>query len=51
MVVKVDALTEEFADRKGRKELLESYLETSEAGEPWMIPAEQFDIKESGRCP
>lgn len=46
MVVKVDALTEEFADRKGRKELLESYLETSEAGEPWMIPAEQFDIKE-----
>ena len=44
--MKVDALTEEFADRKGRKELLESYLETSEAGEPWMIPAEQFDIKE-----
>lgn len=46
MVVKVDALTEEFSNKEGRKALLESYIETSESGEPWMIPAEQFDIKE-----
>lgn len=46
VVVKVDALTEEFADKAGRKRLLQEYLETSEVGEPWMIPAEAFEVKE-----
>lgn len=46
IIVKVDALTDEFASPAGRKKLRESYLETSEVGEPWMIPAEQFDVKE-----
>lgn len=46
IIVKVDGLTDEFASKEGRKKLLEQYIETSEAGEPWMIPAEQFDIKE-----
>lgn len=46
MIVKVDALTEEFSNKAGRKKLLEDFIESSEAGEPWMIPAEQFDIKE-----
>ena len=46
MIVKVDGLTEEFSNKEGRKKLLEQYIESSEAGEPWMIPSEQFDIKE-----
>lgn len=46
IIVKVDALTDEFSSKEGRKKLLEQYIETSEAGEPWMIPAEQFEIKE-----
>ena len=46
VVVKVDGLTEEFSSKIGRKKLLEQYIESAEAGEPWMIPAEQFDIKE-----
>lgn len=46
VVVKVDALTEEFSSKTGRKKLLQDYLETSEVGEPWMIPAEAFDVKE-----
>ena len=46
IIIKVDALTDEFSSKEGRKKLLEQYIETSEAGEPWMIPAEQFDIKE-----
>lgn len=46
MVVKVDALTDEFASKEGRTELLKQYVEASEAGEPWMIPAEQFEIQE-----
>lgn len=46
VIVKVDGLSEEFSSKYGRKKLLEQYIETSQAGEPWMIPAEQFDVKE-----
>ena len=45
-IVKVDALTEEFASPEGRKELLDSYIDTTQAGEPWMIPADQFEIEQ-----
>lgn len=44
VVVKVDGLIDEFASPEGRKKLLDEYLSTSEAGEPWLIPAEQFAI-------
>lgn len=44
VIVKVDALTEEFSSKTGRRKLLEEYIETSDAGEPWMVPAEQFDV-------
>jgi len=46
VIVKVDAMTEEFAGVEGRKKLLKSYLETQEAGEPWLIPADQFEIEQ-----
>lgn len=46
MIVKVDALTDEFSSKEGRTKLLESYIESSDAGEPWMIPAEQFEVQE-----
>lgn len=46
LIVKVDALTEEFSDQEGRRRLLESYFETSQAGEPWLIPAEQFEVEQ-----
>lgn len=46
LIVKVDALTEEFSSMAGRKKLLESYVETAEAGEPWLIPADQFQVEQ-----
>lgn len=46
LIVKVDALTDEFSGPKGRKKLREEYLETGEAGAPWLIPAEQFQVQE-----
>lgn len=46
IIVKVDSLTEEFASAQGRKRLLEDYIETTEAGEPWMIPADQFSVEQ-----
>lgn len=46
LIVKVDALTDEFASPEGRKKLLSEYVETAGAGEPWLIPAEQFSVQE-----
>lgn len=46
MIVKVDGLTEEFSSKDGRSKLLSQYVESSRAGEPWMLPAEQFDVIE-----
>ena len=46
VIVKVDALTEEFSSPEGRRRLLHDYVESSEEGEPWMIPAEQFSIEQ-----
>lgn len=45
LIIKVDALTEEFASPAGRKKLIADYVETAKAGEPWLIPAEQFDVQ------
>lgn len=46
IIVKVDAMNDSFADPKKRQELLENYIETEGAGEPWVIPGEQIDVKE-----
>ena len=46
IIVKVDALTDEFASPAGRQKLLESYVKPSQTGEPWLIPAEQFQVEQ-----
>lgn len=46
LIIKVDALTEEFSSPAGRKKLLDDYISTSSAGEPWMIPADQFSVEQ-----
>lgn len=46
IIVKVDALTEEFSSPEGRQKLLESYVKPSTKGEPWLIPAEAFDVEQ-----
>lgn len=46
LIVKVDAMASQFSGVEGRKKLREEYLETGEAGAPWIIPAQQFDVKE-----
>lgn len=46
IIVKVDGLTDEFASPAGRKKLLDSYINTNEAGEPWLIPADQFSVEQ-----
>lgn len=46
IIVKVDALTDEFSSPEGRRRLLADYIDTADAGEPWMIPAEQFSVEQ-----
>ena len=45
IIIRVDANTEEFSSKEGRKRLLEEYVEASEAGEPWMLPLDQFEVQ------
>lgn len=46
IIVKVDALVEEFSSPEGRQKLLNSYANSAEVGEPWLIPAEQFSVEQ-----
>lgn len=45
MIVKVDGISQKFADKEGRTEIVKDYLETAEAGEPWIVPAQQMDVQ------
>ena len=45
MIVKVDAMDESFSDPEKRASILDDYVETTGAGKPWVVPAEQFDIQ------
>ena len=46
LIVKVDALVDEFSSPEGRAKLLDEYIKTSTAGEPWLIPADQFSVEQ-----
>lgn len=46
LIVKVDGLTDEFASPEGRQRLLDSYVKSGSAGEPWIIPADQFQVEQ-----
>lgn len=46
IIVKVDSLTDEFSNKEGRARLLADYIESNEAGEPWLIPADQFSVEQ-----
>lgn len=45
IIVKVDAFNERFATPEGRDELLSEYVTNAEAGKPWVLPAEQFEVQ------
>lgn len=46
VIVKVDALADEFADEKGRQRLIDQYLTNSSAGAPWIIPSELMEVQQ-----
>lgn len=46
IIVKVDGLVEEFNSAEGRKKLGDQFIDDSENGRPWFVPADMIDIKE-----
>lgn len=46
LIIKVDADSEQFSSPAKRRKILEEYTGTTEAGEPWILPAEQFQVEQ-----
>lgn len=46
VIIRVDSMIDEFSTPEGRQTILENYVQSSEAGEPWLVPAEQFQIEQ-----
>lgn len=46
LIVRVDAMADEFSTPEGRQVIIDSYMKPASEGEPWLIPAEQFDIEQ-----
>lgn len=44
LIVKVDAMDESFSTKSGRRKILDDYIDTQEAGEPWIIPGDQISV-------
>lgn len=46
LIVKIDASDEGFTSPEGRRKILNEYFESSKAGEPWLLPMEQFEVQD-----
>lgn len=46
LIVKVDANAEGMDSPEGRRKIIDSYISTSSAGEPWLLPGELFSVEQ-----
>jgi len=46
VIVRVDSTIQQFGTPEGREKILKDYVESSEAGKPWLIPGEQFQVEQ-----
>ena len=46
VIIKVDSMVADFDDPIARKRLVDSYIKPQKEGEPWLVPAEQFDVQQ-----
>lgn len=45
LIISVNSDSEELMNKEQRKKILDNYTETTEIGEPWLIPAGEIDVK------
>lgn len=46
LIISVDALTEELASEEGRDEILKKYIESTNSGKPWVVPADLIKVEQ-----
>ncbi len=46
LIILAQGLPDSLSNKEGREKILNQYLETSEAGQPWILPADSFEVKE-----
>lgn len=46
LIVKVDAMIDEFSTPEGREKILNDYAQSAQVGQPWLIPGEQFQVEQ-----
>ena len=46
VIIRVDSMIDEFSTPEGRKAIIDDYMKPAKKGEPWLVPAEQFDIQQ-----
>lgn len=44
LIIRVDSMADELSTEAGRDELLRKYVANSEAGKPWLLPADGFQV-------
>jgi len=44
VIVSIDALTDEMSSSEGRQKILDDYIGSTEAGQPWVIPGEFMKV-------
>lgn len=46
LIIKADAMVDEFGNEIGREKILNDYIKANRAGEPWLIPSDTFEVQE-----
>lgn len=46
LIVKVDAMIEEFSTPEGRQKIIDDYVKPAREGQPWLIPADQLSVEQ-----
>lgn len=46
LIIKADSAVDTLNTKAGRDKVLEEYVENAQAGKPWILPGDLFDVKE-----